>query len=139
MIRANPWLNSSLFLLFVLYIHVLRINDAFVFLGVAVRRSSRPFARPCARRCALRRLGCFVHLLGKFVRSLSQLLAGLVHGRLVAAFQRFLGVGNRVLDIAAFRAGDFIALLAQHLLDSVDHGIELVLGVDRFTLSLVLG
>src|ERR1700683_433500 len=138
MIRANPWPSSSLVLLLVFYVHVLRIDDAFVFLCVAIGRTVRSRSRTRSRR-ALRRLRRLVHLLRQFVRSLRQRLASLVHAGFVVRLQRFLCIGNRVLDVAAFRAGDLIALLAQHLLHSINHGVELVLGVDGFALCLVLG
>src|SRR5580693_2455252 len=59
-IRVNPWPSSSPSLFLVLYIHVLRIYYAFVLFGVAIGRCV--CSRSSARR-ALRRLGCFVHLL----------------------------------------------------------------------------
>src|SRR5271156_358845 len=138
MIRANPWPSCSPFLLLVFYVDILRVDDAFVFLRVAIRRTVCCRSRTSSRR-ALRRLRCFVHLLGQLVRSLRQRLASFVHRGFVVRLQRFLRIGDSVFNVATLRAGDFIALLAQHLLDSVHHGIELVLGVDRFPLRLVLG
>ena len=62
---------------------------------------------PGAPGVRLRRL---VHLLGQLVRSLGQRFARLVHARLVVRLQRLLGIGQRVLNLAAFGARDLIAL-----------------------------
>src|SRR5579863_228320 len=97
-IRVNPWPSSSPPLFLVLYIHVLCIDYAFVLFGIAVGRCVCSGARTCS---ALRRLGCLVHLLSQLVRGLGQRLASLVHGCFVAAFERFLRVGDCVLDVAA--------------------------------------
>src|SRR5277367_6378296 len=93
------------------HVHVLSVDHAFIFLLTAtvtararsssVRRSSTTrFA--CFGSLRLRRL---VHLFGQFMRSLSQVLASLIHLRLVVRFQRLLGVGHRVLHVATLRAG----------------------------------
>ena len=89
--------------------------------GSTVRRRL-PFAqvRACAARAepALRRL---VH------RSASLCEAAVSFSRAVSIaalsfdFQRLLGVGQRILDVAALGAGDLVAMLFQHLLDAVDH------------------
>src|SRR5580692_6257274 len=138
MIRVNPWPSSFNFLFLVFDVYILGVDDSFVLLGVTIGRGSRSSAGSCLRTRSRRalRLCRFVHVLSQLVRGLGQRLAGFVHGCLVAAFQRLLGVGNRVFDITTFRAGDLVALLAQHLLDSIHHGIELILGIDRFALGL---
>ncbi len=73
------------------------------------------------------------------MRSRLQTLASAVHGRRIGAFQRLLGVRQRVLDIRPFLAGDLVAVLAQHLLDAVDHAVKLVAGLDFVALGLVFG
>src|SRR5580704_2219300 len=74
-IRDNPRqsvaeLLSLLFLVF--YIHILRINHAFVLLGATIGRGSRSSAGSCFRTRSRRalRLCRFVHVLSQFVRSL---------------------------------------------------------------------
>src|SRR6266576_6553031 len=118
-------------LLLVLDVDVLSINYAFVFLGLAVAgtRAWRWACAGCALRSALR-LSSLVHLLGQLVRGSGQSFAGLIHLRFVVRLQGFLGIGERVFDVAAFGAGDLVAVLLQHLLDVVDHRVELVLGFD---------
>ena len=59
--------------------------------------------------------------------------------RFVVRLQRLLGIGYRVFDIATLGAGDLIAMLLQHLLHVVEHGVELVLGLDGVALRLVVG
>src|SRR2546425_7079234 len=141
--RSETRPHTSLLLVF--YIHVLGVDHAFVFLrlAIATRRSTRFRRRPSSgtrtRSCPRTSLGRLVHLLGQLVRSLGQTLARLVHGGLIVRLQRFLGVGNRVFHIAAFGARDLVALLAQHLLHAVNHGVELVAGLDLFAPGLVFG
>ena len=139
-IRVNPWLYSRLLLRF--DVHVLGVDHPFVFLlAPAIRTRLRSSARTCARARlrSARGLSRFVHLLSQLVRGGSQAFARLVHLPLVVRLERLLGISQSVFDISAFRAGDLIAVLAQHLLDVVDHRVELVLGLDRLARCLVFG
>src|SRR5579872_1220910 len=129
-------------LLLVFYVYVLGVDYAFVFLLTASAVGARLWA--CAWRWAGARssacgLSGFVHLLGQLVRGGGEVLAGLIHLRLVVGLERFLRIGQRVFDVATFGAGDLVAVLFQHLLDVVDHRVELVLGFDRVAGCLVLG
>src|SRR6202030_3397920 len=127
--------------LLLVYIYVLGIDYAFVLLGFTVAARLRSAGTAARARVSTRRRGLrlrrFVHLLRQFVRSLGQGLACTVHLRLVVRLQRLLRVGQRVFHLAAFGAGNFVSLLFQHLLNLVNHRVELVLGVDRLTLRLV--
>src|SRR5579864_7426325 len=128
--------------LLVFDVYVLGVDYAFVFLltASAVRAGLRARAciwrGACARGSALRLSG-FVHLLGQLVRGGGQGLASLVHLRLLVGLKRFLGIGQRVFDVATFGAGDLVAVLLEHLLDVVNHRVELVLGFDRIASCLV--
>src|SRR5579884_799991 len=118
-------------LLFVFDVHVLGVDYAFVFLLTRRAVDTGLRARACARTglgSALR-LSSLVHLLSEFVRSLGQVLAGAVHLRFVIGLERLLRIRQRVFDVAAFGARDLVAVLLQHLLDVVDHRVELVLGL----------
>src|SRR5580658_10526768 len=126
-------------LLLVFHVHVLSVDHAFVLLlTAAVAARSRAVcwtARPTTRRTL--RLRCLVHFLGQLVRSLGQVLASLIHLRLVVRFQRLLGISHRILHIATIRTRNLVARIAHHLLDALNNVVQLVLGVDRLTLSLV--
>src|ERR1700733_6630507 len=128
--RSTPWvlrfrgsthsarMTGVRSLLLVVHVHVLSVDHAFIFLltaAVRTRRRTGPIGRRAARPRSRRslRLRCLIHFLGQLVRSLGQVLAGLIHLRLVVRVQR--------------------------LLDVVDHAVELILGFNRVTLRLVLG
>src|SRR5207245_7263452 len=85
-----------------IYVHVLRVDDAFVFFGFTVAAGCS--ACPSSRRSTARRrslcLRRLVHLLGQFVRSRSQRLARFVHLSLVIRLERLLRVGDRVFHVA---------------------------------------
>src|SRR5215469_12255201 len=79
--------------LLLFHIHVLSIDDAFVLLLLSAgfpvsSRSGAALRRRSLRACRL------VHRLGQLVRSLRQVLAGLVHRGGIGALQRLLGVGE---------------------------------------------
>src|SRR5208337_1491554 len=100
--------------LLVFNIHVLSVDHAFIFLltaaAVRARSSSvRRRTRPTRPACRSLRLRCLVHFFGQLVRSLGQGLASLIHLRLVVRLQRFLGVSQRILHVAAVRARDLIS------------------------------
>src|SRR5882757_3718204 len=125
-------------LFLVIHVDVLGVYDAFVFLLLAFGRMAVGGGIGRWSACRSRsRLAGFVHLFGQFVRGGGQSFAGLVHRSFVGAFQRLLGVGDGSLDVAALGAGNFVAVLAQHFLHVVSHGIELVLGLDFLALGLV--
>src|SRR5581483_147941 len=122
-------------LAFVVDVNVFGVDYTFFFLlllacAVGSRCGSRASARGRACARSTLRLRRLVHLLSQLVRGLSQALARLVHSLLGAGFEGLLRVGHSVLDIAALRAGDLVAVLAEHLLDAVDHRVELVAGLD---------
>src|SRR5665811_478536 len=135
--RTHQLPTTSYQLLLVFHVHVLGVDDTFVLLllrlaaGSAVSTRSRIASRWCSLR--------LVHSLGQLVRSLGQVFACRVHELGVGAFQRLLGVGQRVLDIAAFLPGDLVAMLAQHFFDLVHHAVKLVARLDFRAPGLVLG
>src|SRR4029077_5225902 len=114
------------------------VDYAFVFLGLAI--STRSGTGSSLRTGAWRPLwlGRLVHLLSQLLRGLGQVLAGTVHRAPVGAFECLLGVSHRVLDLAALGAGNLVAVLPQHFLHAVDHGVELIARLDLLTLRLVL-
>src|SRR5207302_757550 len=90
--------------LLLLHIHVLSVDHALVLLGLAVATvvaaSTRTWRRALPWRSS-RRLRCLVHLFGQLVRGLGQLLASLIHLRLVVRLQRLLGVSDRIFDVSS--------------------------------------
>src|SRR3954454_20329307 len=131
-------------LLLVFNVHVLGVNNAFVLLLPRAVRTwlsagSRRWACARTRLRSACRLSGLVHLLRQLVRGGGQGLARPVHLRLVIGLERLLGVGQSVFDVAAFGAGDLVTVLLQHLLDVVNHRVQLVLGFDRIAGRLVLG
>src|SRR5215475_12003194 len=83
--------------LFLIYIHILGIDYAFVFLGLTVAArltGAAACVRASTRRRSLR-LRRLVHLLSQLVRGLSQSLPCAVHLRLVIRLERLLCIGNR--------------------------------------------
>src|SRR5208283_1979193 len=126
--------------LLVFDVHVLSVDYAFVFLltmTVVARRRACAWSRTCPwSACRLRSL---IHLLRQLMRGRRQLLSRRIHRWLVAAFDSLLRVRQRVLNIAALGAGDFVAMFFQHLLDVVNHRVELILGLDLFAPRFVFG
>src|ERR1019366_1865398 len=51
--------------------------------------------------------------------------------------ERLLGVAQGIFHLATLFAADLVAVLAQHLLDLVNHAVELVPALDLFLLGLV--
>ena len=109
-------------------------------LASALRRGTRFRTRSSLRTglCTRLRLRCVpCTSVGQFVRSLASASREPCSSRRVAAFQRLLGVGQRVLHVLRFVAGNLVAMLAQHLLDRVDHAVELVPRFDLLALRFV--
>src|SRR5439155_18830849 len=111
--------------LLLIYVRVLGVDYAFVFLGftvaaglLAASAATRPSASARRRCLRLRRL---VHLLGKLVRSLRQSLPRAVHLRFVVRLEYLLRIGDCVFHVSAVGAGNFVSLLLQHLLNLINH------------------
>src|SRR5271165_3151465 len=88
---------TSYRLLLVFHVHVLGVDDPFVLLLLLLATGSAVCSRigTARRRRSLR----LVHGLGQLVRSLGQVFACCVHELGVGAFERLLGVAQRVLDV----------------------------------------
>src|SRR5206468_5446775 len=130
---------TALFLVFNIY--VLGVDHALIFLSLAIAArlwTSASFWRR-TRASARTRLSSLVHLLGQLMRGLGQRFTSAIHLRFVVRLECFLRVGQRVLHLSAFGAGDLVTRLTQHFLDLVDHGIELIASVDFLALGLVIG
>ena len=56
----------------------------------------------------------------------------------IAAAQRGLGIGQSRLDVSLVCRRNLVATFAQHLLDVVDHGVELIASLDLLLGLLVL-
>src|SRR5438445_11587737 len=111
---------TSIFLFFNIY--VLGVDHAFIFLGLTI--AARLRACFCSWRwtCASgrARLSRLVHLLGQLMRGLGQRFPSAIHLPFVVGLECFLRVGQRVLPLSAFGAGDLVTRLTQHFLDLVD-------------------
>src|SRR5579872_4958297 len=130
MIQAESERRRADSLFFVFHVDVLCVDHSLVLL---LTTPVRAWLGTCtctwssARTARLAALGLrrLVHLLGQLMGSLGQSFTRPIHLRLVIRFQRFLGIGHRVLDLATLRTGDFVSVLTQHLLGVLDHAVEL--------------
>src|ERR1700747_144414 len=104
------------FLLLVVDIDVLGVDNAFVFLLlVTCARGSRAIGGACAPSSGG---GCagLVHCFGQLVRSSRQLLTSVVELTCASAALQFaFGIGQSRLDLAPLGAGDFVPVLLEHL------------------------
>src|SRR5262249_9838783 len=108
---------------------------AFLFLAGGASRADLSAAGP-ARRGTL--LGLLVHGLAELHGGLRQRIGLGRDRRSVAALERFLEVGHRVLDRAPIAFADLRAMLGQRLLGSMDQRLGVVLRLDLGLALLVL-
>src|SRR5690348_14474486 len=124
-------------------VDVFGVDHAFVLLGfLPGRRTGVGGGAAAGEATTLRSstgLSRFVHRLRQLVRSLREPLARRIHGARIGSFQCLFGIGQCRLYIGALAARDLVSVLLQHLLDLVNHRVELVARFDFLTLGLVLG
>src|SRR4029077_17464517 len=98
----------------------LRVDDIFLLLARGI----------AAAGSALRLLLLLVHGLAKLHRSLRQRIGLLLNGVRIVALQRFLQIGDGVLDRAAIGVADLRTMLRQRLLGGMHQRLGVVLGLD---------
>src|SRR4051794_14473016 len=133
--HSSPWLPVSRrlggFLLVVVDLGELRIDHVLFLAGLARRRSTRSTrtwsTSTWLASARLTFLLLLVHRFAKLHRSLRQRV-GLGLDRVgVVALERFLEIGNAVLDRLALRLTDLRAMLGQSLLGGVQQRLGVIL------------
>src|ERR1043165_2167097 len=124
---------SGGFLLVVVDLGEFRVDHVLFLSGLAARRSAARSASP--RRAFLLLL---VHRLAKLHRSLRQRVGLGLDGVGVVALERFLEIGDAVLDGLALAFAHLRAVLGQGLLGGVDQRLGVVLRLDLSLALLVL-
>jgi hypothetical protein len=139
--NLSPWLpvsrRSGGFLLVVVDLGELRVDHVLFLAGLARRRSAGS-ASTWSAVTRLTFLLLLVHRLAELHRSLRQRI-GLGLDRIgVVALERFLEIGNAVLDRLALGFVDLRAVLGQSLLGGVQQRLGVVLRLDLSLPLLVL-
>src|SRR5262245_66013140 len=134
MAKAALTLGRLFVLLVVVDLGEFRVDDVLVLAAGAIAAGRS--AAGTGRRGTF--LGLFVHGLAELHRGLCQRI-GLGRDRCsIAALERFLEVGHRVLDRAPLALADLRAVLGERLLGGMDQRLGVVLRLDLGLALLVL-
>src|SRR6516225_5195826 len=137
--KASPRLGRFLVLLVVVDLGEFRVDDVLVLAAGAFAAgpsAAGPSAAGTTRRGTL--LGLLVHGLAELHGGLRQRIGLGRDRRGVAALERFLEVGHRVLDRAPITFADLRAMLGERLFGGMDQRLGVVLRLDLGLALLVL-